>query len=113
MNVIHGNKNTGKKTDTELEELHASLKVLGLPEESIKSQLTRFTKKEITEIPILGIIYNEFDFLLTHGYDLFEGLKFDWVGLDIKLKYLNLSHINKENLVYVIEGYRIFLAKQT
>lgn len=112
MNKIHSG-NIGVRNEEEIERLEKELHILGLPESAIESQLTRLNNSNNNEeILILDIIEHEFGFLLTHGYDLFDGLKFDWCGLDIKLKYIDPDNINLEHLTYVIEGYRHFLANK-
>jgi len=91
-----------------LDDLRRDLTRLNLSDSVITDQLKRFENDATKEIEILSLIEREFDFLLIHGYDLFNEYNFDWTGLDIKLSYLQ-AELDKKILVYVIEGYRLFL----
>lgn len=94
-----------------MDNLRRDLTRLNLSDSIIENQLKRFEQDSSDTVEILSLVEREFDFLLIHGYDLFDEYNFNWSGLDIKLNYLQ-AELDKKLLVYVIEGYRLFLLNQ-
>lgn len=90
------------KTGEEKAQLKSQMAQLGLSSDLIDAKLANLSNTQQV-IEILAEIAQEFDFFFLHGFDLYNGSTFDWVGYETKLRMLNKSNLNTEYLVYIVE----------